>query len=289
MAISDLLTKKNIDGAVLLISAAFSAFFSAEIGCDICRNSFWKEPVMNVPAIVRNERLKPAARDYLAGISSVLGYDKAVSRKSRISQPSSSQEPEINLQDAVLKGVIAGDSGGFAVILSNGVEHVVTEGESIGSNKIISIYEDRVIMRSEGGALSELSLGYGASALIDEGSGNVSDDESQSSDPSVREVSKREFLDLFEPPDKLMNDIQLSPQAKDGSPYGIRIVALDPKSLMSSKMGLSAGDIILSINNKPLFTPEDGMAAYIAMKNEDEIVFKLDRGGSVSELKVVFR
>lgn len=289
MAISDLLTKKNIDVAVLLISAAVSAFFAAEIGCDICRNSFWKEPVMNVPAIVRKESFKPASRDYLAGISSVLGYDKAVSGKSRMSQPSASQEPEINLQDAVLKGVIAGDSGGFAVIFSNGSEHVVTEGESIGSNKIISIYEDRVIMRSEGGALSELSLAYGASVLIDDGSGNFSHDESQSSDSSVREVSKREFLDLFEPPDKLMNDIQLSPQAKDGSPYGIRIVALDPKSLMSSKMGLSAGDIILSINNKPLFTPEDGMAAYIAMKNEDEIVFKIDRGGSVSELKVVFR
>ena len=55
---------------------------------------------------------------------------------------------------------------------------------------------------------------------------------------------------------------------------------------MSSKVGLRPGDVLLKINNKQLTTPEEAMIAYSTIKNENEIVFKIDRDGKVFDLKV---
>ena len=55
---------------------------------------------------------------------------------------------------------------------------------------------------------------------------------------------------------------------------------------MSSKVGLLPGDVLLKINNKSLTTPEEAMAAYSTIKNESEIVFKIDRNGKIFNLKL---
>lgn len=93
---------------------------------------------------------------------------------------------------------------------------------------------------------------------------------------------------MIDPPDRIAREIGFAPVSRDGKPYGIQLTFVKPGSFLQ-QMGFMPGDVLSSINNKPLYTPEDGMLAYQMMKNEDTVDFKIDRSGKFMQLQIVFK
>ncbi len=288
MSLSDLFTKKNMESALLWGSVFFSAVFCALVAADVTRSAVSVRPSVYVPSFperVSKKRTLPLD-ERLAGFSDLLRYNVAKNRGGGAGSAGTGDDQisSASPSSIVLKGVVMGESASCAVVSAGGSEEVVHLGDRIAGGRIVAVLEDRIVIEDNFRRRSEITMPFGAAA---EPSGDS--EEQPRSGPSItRTVSKREFLSLFDPPDRLMKDLVLSPATKNDASYGIRIVSLNPSSLMASQMGLAAGDIILSINNKPLFSPEDGMAAYQAMKSEDEILFNIDRNGVLTDLKVVF-
>jgi len=103
-----------------------------------------------------------------------------------------------------------------------------------------------------------------------------------------KEVSRREFETMIDPPDRVAREIGFAPISREGKPYGIQLTFVKPGSFLQT-IGFLPGDALLSINNKPLYSIEEGMQAYMMMKNEDTVDFKIDRGGRFINLQIVFK
>lgn len=290
--------KSNISFLCLLVSAILTAFFLSSIVIN------WEKNRLIYPVTselyIKNRPTKEVddfnlSDKYINNISDIMRYDLGVENLSKntslnnrfgsinTNQENKEEASNININEISVKAIIYGYHS-LAIIKTNSPEdNILSEGDKIGQFTVKNILEDRVIFVDSKGKTFERQMLFGAELEPEESQ------EENSNTPSKKNevnLSKREFASLFEPPDKLMKDLILSPYSKNNIPYGIRITTINPESLMSSKVGLLPGDVLLKINNKALTTPEEAMAAYSTIKNESEIVFKIDRNGKIFNLKL---
>ena len=290
--------KSNISFLCLLVSAILTAFFLSSVVIN------WEKNRLIYPitseSYIKNRPTKEVddfnlSDKYINNISDIMRYDlgvenlsKSISLNNRFGSINNNQENKeeasnININEISVKAIIYGYHS-LAIIKTNSPEdNILSEGDKIGQFTLKNILEDRVIFVDSKGKTFERQMLFGAELEPEESQ------EENSNTPSKKNevnLSKREFASLFEPPDRLMKDLILSPYSKNNIPYGIRITTINPESLMSSKVGLLPGDVLLKINNKSLTTPEEAMAAYSTIKNESEIVFKIDRNGKIFNLKL---
>lgn len=288
--------KSNILFILILLSSIFTAFFLSSIVINYEKISFIRPIESNV--YVKNKSVneikeQDLSEKYMGNISDIMRYSLAKEN----SLPTNNENDvdivvenkddtdnlkDINISDISVTAIILSDFHSMAVFKTSSPDNIIAyEGEKIGKFTVQHIMKDKVILVDSKGKTFEKQMLFGAELEPEKKDDN--ENVSKSTDVSL---SKREFLSLFEPPDKLMKDLILSPFSKDNRPYGIRITTLNPESIMSSKVGLRPGDVLLKINNKKLTTPEEAMIAYSTIKNENEIVFQIDREGKVFDLKI---
>jgi type II secretion system protein C len=106
--------------------------------------------------------------------------------------------------------------------------------------------------------------------------------------PGKAVVSKQERDKMMSNLPETLKKLRILPNKKDGADYGSQVVYLEPGSFLS-KAGLAQGDILLSVNGKPVNNASDGLAVFQAFQYEDKLVMKIDRGGHVVEQEVEFR
>ncbi len=288
--------KSNISFISILISSIFTAFFLSSLVINYEKITFI-HPIESNSYIKNNSLNEIKEQDlsakYMENISDIMRYSLAKEN----SLPNNNENDvdiivtdtdnkdntkEINIADISVTAIILSDFHSMAVFKTNSPEDtIVYEGDTIGKFKVQHIMKNKVILVDSKGKTFEKQMLFGAKVEPEK-----KDDNDQTAKSTDISLSKREFLSLFDPPDKLMKDLILSPFSKNNRPYGIRITTLNPESIMSSKVGLRPGDVLLKINNKQLTTPEEAMIAYSTIKNENEIVFKIDRDGKVFDLKV---
>ncbi|MBQ7568276.1 hypothetical protein IJT17_05665 [bacterium] len=83
---------------------------------------------------------------------------------------------------------------------------------------------------------------------------------------------------------KISSQVRVVPQAKDGQPYGTRLVFRNNDNIMS-QLGLQNGDILLSINGNPARSVEDMYQGYMTLRNAESLEFLVDRDGNETTVR----
>ncbi|MDQ7824191.1 MAG: hypothetical protein RDV48_15420 [Candidatus Eremiobacteraeota bacterium] len=270
-------------GAGLLL-VALSAYFSATLFLAFLEGSYYTDPRLVVVKRALPEKEKKKSLDEYLALAKPLFPEPKVTTK-----PGGASPQEAALGPLKLVATIIGEGTSIAVINAGGSDRVLEKGRVLGNFTVKEIFKNKVILASSG-ADTVIRMRYGEP---DEPLPQASPSESQQPvevTPGVikREMGRREFESLIDPPDRVAREIGFAPVSREGKPYGIQLTFVKPESFLQ-KMGFLPGDILSTINNKPLYTPEDGMQAYQMMKNEDTVDFKIDRGGRFYQLQIVFK
>ena len=116
--------------------------------------------------------------------------------------------------------------------------------------------------------------GLGASSKGDkEKSGDKEKVESSSSIV----VDQNELDQALQNLDKLMTDVRIVPNFKDGRPAGMKVLSVKPGSMIS-KLGIKRGDIMEKVNGQEL-DMKQGMDLFSQMKNMKNFTLDVVRGG----------
>jgi len=202
------------------------------------------------------------------------------SSAAKVSKPSEEKEREIttSIGSFLLKGtVVCSECTKGMVILKDesGKTVVLTEGESFGGYELVKVYPDSALLKDESGR--EILL------KIEGEKGDVSSNVSKSSSerkPAGKEEKKTFKVKRSEVIGKIssgefLKEINLVPTE---NPKGFRVQYVNPKSFIY-KLGIRPGDVIVSINDVEIETPEDSFAAFEKLKSEDAITITVFRKG----------
>jgi type II secretion system protein C len=195
-----------------------------------------------------------------------------------------------SLASMKLVATIIGEGSSLAVINVAKKDEVVTQGQTVGGFTVKQIIRNKVVL-TNGAKDGILRMKFGEADEVQQtAAAQPSPAPSKDETPGVikKEMSRREFETMIDPPDRVMREVGFATVSRDGKPYGIQITFVKPGSLLQT-LGFLPGDILISANNKTLNSPEEGFTAYQMMKNEDTVDFKVDRQGRFNQLQIVFK
>jgi len=204
------------------------------------------------------------------------------------SEPVRFDELSLTSLNCTLLGTITGEDGdGWAIIRDNddSRQEMVTLGSDVKGARIVRIFKDKVVLNING--KDEL-------LLMD----MEERPEQASTAPPARSASKGQVLsynisrDLVQQSlDNLasvMSGVRVEPYFAGGKPDGFRVSRIEPGSLLTS-MGLQNGDIIKSVNDRPIATAEDAMRLYGAMKDSPFFRVGIIRNNNPTTLQIRVR
>jgi len=195
-----------------------------------------------------------------------------------------------SLASMKLVATIIGEGSSLAVINVAKKDEVVTQGQTVGGFTVKQIIRNKVVL-TNGAKDGILRMKFGEADEVQQAAAaQPSPAPSKDETPGIikKEMSRREFETMIDPPDRVMREVGFATVSRDGKPYGIQITFVKPGSLLQT-LGFLPGDILISANNKTLNSPEEGFTAYQMMKNEDTVDFKVDRQGRFNQLQIVFK
>lgn len=187
-----------------------------------------------------------------------------------------------------LIGTITGEDGdGWAIIRDNDDtrQEMVTLGSDVKGARVVRIFKDKVVLNING--KDELLL-----MDMEESSEQASTAPPARSAPRGQVLSYNISRDLVQQSlDNLasvMSGVRVEPYFAGGKPDGFRVSRIDPGSLLTS-MGLQNGDIIKSVNDRPIATAEDAMRLYGAMKDSPFFRVGIIRNNNPTTLQIRVR
>ena len=87
---------------------------------------------------------------------------------------------------------------------------------------------------------------------------------------------------------QLLTQARIRPYLKDGKPDGFILSYIKADSFFT-QLGLQRGDIVKSINSKPINTPEDAFSFYKAVESGDPLSMEIVRGGQPRTINYQFK
>ena len=112
---------------------------------------------------------------------------------------------------------------------------------------------------------------------------------------TVRKVSDTEYLideteveNAMENINQLITQIRVVPNFQDGKANGFKVFAIKPNSIFS-KIGLKNGDVIQSVNDRNINSPDKAFAAFQDLKSEKSLAVEILRRGSKKSLHYEIR
>lgn len=198
-----------------------------------------------------------------------------------------------------LVGTLVG-AGGTSVAFLNigGKQQTVYSGDSVSGFTVLEIRPNTLLLSWAGGERKTLYLPSMAPAPAPAGSNvgllppppaPVAAPPNPVGAPQTRPVlSRADVNQTLANPQEYLKDFRILPYAKEGRPYGMRVLDLRQGSLLN-RMGVQVGDVLLSINGRNLFTPEEAMNAYQTIAKEEHVGFRVERNGQLIPLEVDIR
>ena len=234
--------------------------------------------------VVEKEKRK-TIDEYLVSLKSLFPAPSLATPPSGAPGTGTAGQPKVEGPMSLVATII-GEGSALAVINVAKNDEVVSTGQMLGAYKVKEIQRNKVIL-VDGTQQVVLKMKFGEPEEV---SPTPQPSQEVKTDPGVirKEIGRREFETMINPPDRVAREIGFAPVSRDGKPYGIQLTFVKAGSFLQT-IGFQPGDILSSINNKGLYTPEDGMMAYQMMKNEDTVDFKVDRGGRFIQLQIVFK
>jgi len=172
-----------------------------------------------------------------------------------------------------LKGtVVCSECGHSIAILKDekGKTVVISEGEEVEGYTLKKVYPQRVILKK---GKKEFIL------ELEEEKKESSQKTPQTKEAQTYTVNKREIIEQLSSGD-FLKYINIVPSKE---PEGLKVIYVNPRSFIY-KLGIKPGDVIVSINDVTLKTPEDSFAAFEKLKSADNITITLIRKGKEVKL-----
>ncbi len=194
----------------------------------------------------------------------------------------------------VLTGVIAADTGGYALISVNGeAQEPYAVGQSVKDGAVLQVvYPDRVVIRRNGALESLLleetdSLSPPQVAQAPVGPMSLNRSNSVPAAPAPETAGGTQggseepvYMMPFEPasarprPPDITKQATLMP-ARDG---GVTVRLIQPGSVYE-KLRMRSGDVIKSINGQQINSPQDAFRLYQQLPNMGAVQIEVVRGG----------
>ncbi|MBU2488787.1 MAG: PDZ domain-containing protein [Proteobacteria bacterium] len=211
-------------------------------------------------------------------------------------------KPE-DLKDTLLKisllgTVTGGDDWRYAFIedTSTKKQDIYQEGETVAGAKIEEILDGQVVLLvgkdrqrlrmedrvSAGGEDSDAGEDAGAPDVAE-----IPREGALEADQDVT-VSREDVQQSLRNINQLMTQVRVRPAFDGGKPDGLAVSRIRPDSIFS-KMGLQDGDVIQGVNDREIRTVEDVLSLYRSLKNSDEVLLQIKRGGTPSSIRYQFQ
>ncbi len=181
----------------------------------------------------------------------------------------------------VLTGVVAAGGASYALISVNGQpQEPFALGQEIISGAVLqAVYPDRAIL-IRGGVSESLMLEGMAKGLTDViGVAPPPQAGIQQTAPNQFALPREMVTQQLSRPQELFSQALMVPNAGGG----FLVREIQPNSLYE-KLGLRVGDVIRSVNGKPVNTMDDAMKAYQAASTQRDIRVEVIRGGQSEHL-----
>ena len=201
------------------------------------------------------------------------GFFKSPVKTEKFEPEDKEEEVIINLENFVLKGTIVCSQCGHSIVIlkdtKTGKTITVSEGKEIEGFKVLKVYPDYVLLSRNG---KEYILRL---FKKEEASGKgISTVSNSSTSGNVFKVKRKEVVEEISS-GKFLKYINITPSTK---PEGLKVNYVSRRSFIY-KLGIRPGDVITSINDIHLKTPEDSFSAFEQLKNSDSITVTVVRRG----------
>lgn len=191
----------------------------------------------------------------------------------------------ISSLNLVLTGVVAAGGESYALISVNGQpQEPFAVGQEIPTTGAIlqAVYPDRVIL-TRNGVSESLMLEGMAKALSDVA---VGEEPPTAAPLAIQQPGLNQYMlprelitQQLRKPQELFSQALMVPNAGGG----FLVREIQPNSLYE-KLGLRVGDVLRSVNGKPINTVDDAMKVYQALSNAQNIQVEVVRGGRSEQL-----
>jgi len=200
------------------------------------------------------------------------GFFKPKSSTPRLSVPV--MEETFSLGEYTLKGTVVCSSCGqsMAILEKNGKSKILSVGEELHGYKLVRVYPDRAIFSKDS---REVILVLKSAKKVRLSASKTG----SSSKATTFTVKRSEIINQISSGD-FLRYINIVPVK---NPSGLKVTYVSPRSFIY-KLGIRPGDVILSINDIRIKTPEDSFSAFEQLKNADSITVLVLRQGK--ELKL---
>lgn len=181
----------------------------------------------------------------------------------------------------VLTGVVAAGGASYALISVNGQpQEPFAVGQEIISGAVLQgVYPDRAIL-VRGGVSESLMLEGVAKGLPDViGVAPPPQIGIQQTAPNQFALPREMVADQLRRPQELFSQALMVPNAGGG----FLVREIQPNSVYE-KLGLRVGDVLRSVNGKPVNTVDDALKAYQAANTQPNIRVEVLRGGQTEQL-----
>jgi general secretion pathway protein C len=199
----------------------------------------------------------------------------------------------VSTLNLVLTGVIASDTGGYALISVNGqAQEPYAVGQSVKDGAVLqAVYPDRVVIRRNGtlesllledtadspsqtaqAPVRPMPLNRVANVPAEPVRETASSPQGGSEEP-IYMMPPEQTTARPTPPD-IMKQATLMP-ARDG---GVTVRLIQPGSVYE-KLRMRSGDVIKSVNGQPVNTPQDAIRLYQQMPDMGSVQIEIVRGG----------
>ena len=100
----------------------------------------------------------------------------------------------------------------------------------------------------------------------------------QKVDEEIISLDHEDLKKSMENINDLMTQVRVRPYFRRGKPEGLIVSQIQPDSVFSS-LGLMNGDILVSVNDKQIASPEEALALYNNLKSGSEVSIEVTRRG----------
>jgi len=153
-------------------------------------------------------------------------------------------------------------------------------GDTVASATVVRIMRGVVVLRVDGRdeilAMDKPGKDRGDSGKPTSGAG------------SSVVVNKAEINEALKDMSKILSQARIRPYFSAGKSNGFIISSIKSGSIFQ-KMGMQNGDIIQSVNDRPIKSPDEMLKLYNSLKSGSSINLNIKRRGRQEELKYIFR
>ena len=184
----------------------------------------------------------------------------------------------------VLLGTVTGPEESARAVIEDSarkVQGLYRVGDAVQNAVIQKIVRGKVVLR-----VGEKDQVLSMDTPEADTGGHASVRSSQNGDTVT--LAKSEIHESLQNINQLLTEARIRPYLKDGKPDGFILSYIKADSFFT-QLGLERGDIVKSINGKPINTPEDAFSFYKAVESGDPLSMEILRGGQPRTINYQFK